>query len=218
MLLKKGFEGIHSDTDEEQESMNDSDSSDVSSSDTSESENEEAEVNTRENMETESEDNDGEVSQQVEEEEEDEDEVIKAIRRENQRQRDHPPIIHCEDFITDISFHPRNDILAVASIVGDVILYKYTNENNEVLSTLELHSKACRDVEFNENGDTLFSVAKDKGIMLSNMETGKLVAFYDDAHYVPIYCVRVINENMFATGDNKFTSETIYIPFYACRR
>lgn len=66
--------------------------------------------------------------------EESEDEVIKAIKRECERKNNHPPIIQCTDFVTDISFHPHNDILAVATIVGDVIFYKYSSEENTVLS------------------------------------------------------------------------------------
>lgn len=189
MIQKKGLESSHSeDTDEEEQNESDSDSSDVSMTDTSDDEIEEAAPENSVNDE----------SQNVEEEEEDE--VIKAIRRENQRQRDHPPVIQCEDFITDISFHPKNDILAVASIVGDVIFYKYSNDANEQINTLELHTKACRDIEFNEDGERLFSVSKDKSIMISNVETGKLISFFDGAHAAPIYRVSVVNENLIATG------------------
>lgn len=195
MITKKGLESSNSDDIEVEVIESDSDSSDVSMTDSSDEEDEIAE-----NLEdAASDENENETSSQNAEEEE-EDEVIKAIRRENQRQRDHPPVIHCEDFITDISFHPQADILAVALIVGDVAFYKYSNESNELLNTVELHTKACRDIEFSEDGAVLFSVAKDKSIMLSNVDTGKLISFYDNAHPAPIYCVSVINENLIATG------------------
>lgn len=71
-----------------------------------------------------------EAEPEVEDLAESEDEVIKAIKRECTRQSDHPPTITCEDFVTDISFHPHNNILAVATIVGDVLLYEYSNEEN----------------------------------------------------------------------------------------
>lgn len=189
MLQKKGIES--SSTEDDQNDENDSSSdSDVSITDTSDDEEEETQ-NFEETM------SDNENDDVTEEEE---DEVIKAIKRENQRQRDHPPVIHCEDFITDICFHPKNDILAVASIVGDVVFYKYTNEANELLNTLELHTKACRDVEFSEDGKLLFSAAKDKTVMISDVESGKLVSFFDNAHPAPIYRVFPINENLIATG------------------
>jgi hypothetical protein len=56
------------------------------------------------------------------EEEEEEDEVVKALRREREKCREHPPDIQSEDFIVDISFHPQRDIIAAATITGDVIL------------------------------------------------------------------------------------------------
>ncbi|RZC40826.1 WD40 domain containing protein [Asbolus verrucosus] len=149
-----------------------------------------------------SEENDDQTQNQDQDEEE-EDEVIKAIRNASEKKRDHPPVIHCEDFITDISFHPHEDFLAVANIVGDVTFYKYTNEETTVVRTLELHTKSCRDIEFSGDGKILYSVAKDKTIMLSDVESGKLVRFFDEAHEVPIYCLLVIDENLFATGDDE---------------
>lgn len=203
MIQKKGLEGSQSeDTDEEEQNESDSDSSDVSMTDSSEDEDVDEEEEAPENTVD---------DERQDAEEEEEDEVIKAIKRENQRQRDHPPVIQCEDFITDISFHPKNDILAVASIVGDVILYKYSNEANEQINSLELHTKACRDIEFNEDGERLFSVSKDKSIMISNVETGKLIRFFDDAHAAPIYRVSVVNENLIATGKVNFTQRHLFL-------
>lgn len=152
--------------------------------------------------------------------EEDEDELLKAIKRESMKVREHPPIIRCEDFITDISCHPQNNLIAVASMTGDAFFYKYTNDENILEKTLELHEDACRDVEFSKDGNSLFSVSKDKTIMISDVETGKLNRFYEHSHTVPIYCVRVFDENVFATGDDdgsvklwdlrQFSSKPIY--------
>lgn len=99
-------------------------------------------INEASDSSTESSDSDIEISEAEneaaedveEEEEEEEDEVIKAIKRECERKNDHPPVINCEDFITDISFHPSSDILAVASIGGDVLFYKYSTEENNLQS------------------------------------------------------------------------------------
>lgn len=178
---------------EENEIDSDSDDSDVSMSDSDENQ-----------REIESSNDEEEVNEDpVGEEEEEEDEVIKAIRSAAEKKRDHPPIIHCEDFITDISFHPERDLLAVATIVGDIVLYKYTNEENTIVRTFEVHTKACRDIEFSGDGKSLFSVSKDKNIMISDVESGKLVRFFDEAHEGPIYCLLVIDENIFATGKYK---------------
>lgn len=60
--------------------------------------------------------------------------------------------------------------------------YKFSNTETELVSTLELHLKACRDIEFNESGTTLFSTAKDLSIMLTDVETEKLTRLYENAH------------------------------------
>lgn len=95
-----------------------------------------------------------------EEEEDEEDEVVKAIKAEKTKPRDHPPAIKCEDFIVDISLHPAKNLIAIANIVGDILLYEYNNNETKLVNTLELHLKACRDVEFNDEGTILFSTAK----------------------------------------------------------
>ncbi|XP_018578500.1 WD repeat-containing protein 55 homolog [Anoplophora glabripennis] len=135
-------------------------------------------------------------------EENEEDETIKAIIRQCNKERNHPTPIECEDFITDISFHPHNNILAISNIIGDVLLYKYSIEENILISSLELHTKACRDIEFSCDGNTLFSTSKDKSVMISDVNSGKLERFYENCHEVPVYCLTIIDENMFSTGDD----------------
>ncbi len=135
---------------------------------------------------------------------EEEDDVVQAIIAATKTVRAHPPDIVTEEFIVDLSFHPNEDILAVGTITGDVIVYKYSNEENQLVSNIEVHTKAVRDIEFNWDGSTLFSVSKDKSIMMSDVNTGKLKRFYDNAHESPIYKIHVLCENLFATG-MKFT-------------
>ncbi|XP_030748099.1 WD repeat-containing protein 55 homolog [Sitophilus oryzae] len=153
-----------------------------------------------------SEESDESISDKKTEIEDDsEDEVIKAIKRECERKNNHPPVINCDDFITDICFHPVSDILAVGSILGDVIFYKYSTEENQEISRQELHTKACRDLEFSEDGKLLYTTSKDKSIMISDVESEKLIKFYENAHDCPIYCLSIIDESMFATGDDDGT-------------
>lgn len=127
--------------------------------------------------------------------------IITRIIAETKREQNHPPDIKTDDFVVDISFHPISDLVAVALITGDITLYKYSLAECSIVSTYETHTKACRDVEFSDDGDTLFSASKDKGIVLTDVATGKMVRFYDNAHEAPIYSLHVINENLFATGD-----------------
>ncbi|XP_014612590.1 PREDICTED: WD repeat-containing protein 55 homolog [Polistes canadensis] len=135
-------------------------------------------------------------------EDEEEDETVKAIIRSKQLHRSHPPTITLEDFIVDICFHPQNDMIAVANILGDVMLYKYTNEETELVSSIELHLKACRDIEFDHDGKILFSTAKDLSIMMTDVETEKLVRLYENAHEQPVYTMSILGEHTFATGDD----------------
>lgn len=60
--------------------------------------------------------------------------------------------------------------------------YKYNNEETNLVSTIELHLKACRDIEFSENGRILFSAGKDLCIGITDVETEKLTRLYEKAH------------------------------------
>lgn len=182
-------DGTSSDTDYDVSSETDSDSSDDGDGSTSETVN-----NTNKAP-----------ASHSENEEDEEDEIVKAIRKEREKCREHPPDIQSEDFVVDISFHPQKDIIAAATITGDVILHKYRNESTEVLNTLELHTKACRDIEFSKDGNILYSCSKDKSIMISDCNTGKLKQFYDNAHDNPLYCLLVMDENLLASGDDNGT-------------
>ncbi|CAH1117488.1 unnamed protein product [Phaedon cochleariae] len=201
MCEKKDPEGsLEESIAEEMDANSDStDSSDVSMSESSDSEDENEDITPTQNVD----DSQSDMEETLPEEEEDE--TIQAIRRESNHERDHPPIIQCEDFVTDISFHPHNDILAVASIVGDILIYKYSNVENTLTNTLEVHTKACRDIEFSHSGELLFSTSKDKSIMISDVESGKLMRFYESSHDVPVYCLTVIDEHLFSTGDDDGT-------------
>lgn len=189
MGLRKN--SITMEADENVESDSDSDVSMTSESDSSEKLSNESDTEMNEVQ------ND---STKQDEDSEEEDDLIKAIKQERDKRRDHPPNITCEDHIVDISFHPHENLLGVASITGDVLIYKYTNEENTLVDTHELHLKACRDIEFDSDGKILFSTAKDKAIMLTDVATGKLIRCYDNCHEVPIYCISVIDENVLASG------------------
>ncbi|EDV43251.1 uncharacterized protein Dana_GF18399 [Drosophila ananassae] len=133
------------------------------------------------------------------------DETVRAIIAAIKKPRSAPPEIKLEDFVTDISFHPERNIIALATIIGDVHLYEYANEGNKLIRTIEVHSKACRDVEFTEDGRNLLTCSKDKCVMVTDMETEKLKKLYETAHDDAINTLHVLNENLFATGDDAGT-------------
>ncbi|KOB76648.1 WD-repeat protein [Operophtera brumata] len=143
-----------------------------------------------------------EETNSMDDDDDDEDEVVKAIKAEKNKPRDHPPTILCDDFIVDISFHPSRNLIALGNISGDVLLYEYSNEETKLINTLELHLNAIRDVEFDDDGATLFSAAKDKSIMATDVETGKLKQCFESAHEEPVYRLLCLNNNKIVTGDD----------------
>lgn len=91
---------------------------------------------------------------------EDDDDVVKAIKTERNKKRDHPPTIVIDDSVVDICFHPGRDLIAIATMLGDVLIYEYTNDEVKLTRTHELHMKPCRAIEFNDEGTVMFTTAK----------------------------------------------------------
>ncbi|XP_055541992.1 WD repeat-containing protein 55 homolog [Wyeomyia smithii] len=135
-------------------------------------------------------------------EEMEQDEVVKAIITEIKKPRSKPPDIKTEDFVTDLCFHPQQDLLSVGTTTGDVFIYNYTNDECVLRDTHELHTKSVRDVEFSLDGDLMISTARDRAIMVTDVETGKLKMFWEDAHEEPVYTMGIIDDHTFATGDD----------------
>jgi len=73
--------------------------------------------------------------------------------------------------------HPFQNVMSIFCI-----RYKYNNEETNLVSTMELHLKACRDIEFSEDGRFLFSTGKDLCIAITDVETEKLIRLYEKAH------------------------------------
>ncbi|XP_053574577.1 LOW QUALITY PROTEIN: WD repeat-containing protein 55 [Bombina bombina] len=118
--------------------------------------------------------------------------------------RDTPEDICFEAAANTIAFHPSKDIIAVGDIDGDVFVYSYScmeGENKELWSSGH-HLKSCRDSAFSIDGQQLFTVSKDKSVHILNVEEGKLVKRISKAHDSAINSLLLIDENIFATGDD----------------
>ncbi|KAG9490932.1 hypothetical protein GDO78_006320 [Eleutherodactylus coqui] len=118
--------------------------------------------------------------------------------------RDTPMDITFEAAVNTIAFHPSQDILAAGDIDGDVFVYSYScveNGNKELWSSGH-HLKSCRDAAFSSDGQQLFTVSKDKSIHILNVEEGKLVKRITKAHDSALNSLLLIDENLFATGDD----------------
>lgn len=119
------------------------------------------------------------------------------------RVKDTPGDITFEAAVNTIAFHPTRDILAAGDVDGDVFVYSYScveDENKELWSSGH-HLKSCRDSAFSTDGQQLFTVSKDKSIHILNVEEGKLVKRITKAHDYALNSLLVIDENLFATGD-----------------
>lgn len=136
---------------------------------------------------------------------EDDDDVIAKILANTKTPRTHPPDINIDDYVVDLTFHPDQDILAAGTISGDALIYKYSVDGNVLVNTLELHVKAIRDIEFNYDGNVLFSASKDRSILLTDIESGKFIRCYEQAHEQPVTEMNVFDEHLFATGDDDGT-------------
>uniref|UniRef100_UPI00398E3F9C WD repeat-containing protein 55 n=1 Tax=Pristiophorus japonicus TaxID=55135 RepID=UPI00398E3F9C len=120
------------------------------------------------------------------------------------RLRETPEDITFEAIVNTIAFHPTRDIIAAGDVDGDVYVVSYSCEEsgNHMLWSSGQHLKSCRQLAFTQNGQELFTVSKDKSIHILNVESGKLVTRIPKAHSAAINSLKLIDENLFATGDD----------------
>lgn len=71
-----------------------------------------------------------------------------------------------------------------------------------MLLDLHHHKKACRALAFSKDGLYLFTASKDKSLQAVDMNTGGVAHAVNKAHKSPVYCMKVMNENLLATGDD----------------
>lgn len=114
-----------------------------------------------------------------------------------------PKQIIFESQVFDLTFHPKENLVAAGLLSGDVFCYKYSvEEKNELKFHSNHHNKSCRTLQFSENGDKLFTASLDKSIVSLDVETGKIVYQQEEAHDNPINRILRLNENLLASGDD----------------
>nr|XP_060628655.1 WD repeat-containing protein 55 [Anolis sagrei ordinatus] len=118
--------------------------------------------------------------------------------------RDTPEDISLEAAANTIAFHPSQDIIAAGDVDGDVYVYSYScfEGGNKELWSSGHHLKSCREVSFSHDGHKLYTASKDKSIHILNVEEGRLVTRFSKAHNFALNCLLVIDEHLFATGDD----------------
>merc|ERR1712126_370529 len=101
-----------------------------------------------------------------------EDELIKALKAAREKKvRNCPPDIKTQDNVSDLSFHPEEELVALGTIGGDLSVFRYSNEENVLKKKLKISKKNLRGVEFNESGCSLLTISKDKTFRIIDTET-----------------------------------------------
>jgi len=154
---------------------------------------------------------DDDTSDDEEEAEEEEEEIIEEVEIEDLRtvmgntSRQPKPVpssIPLEVSAVDLSCHPKEDLLAVANLDGELLLYTFScEEENELVHTVDVHKKACRVVQFTDDGSAIYTASKTGQVILTDTET-KQQKHKMNHHKCPIYCLVNINSNVIATGDD----------------
>ncbi|KAG0710174.1 WD repeat-containing protein 55 [Chionoecetes opilio] len=119
--------------------------------------------------------------------------------------REHPPDLRMDSMIMDVCFHPEADLLSVASIDGEVVIYRYNKEITEEMTRFSHHKMSCRSVCYNENGSLLYTTSKDKSLAVLDMGSSAVKQHIWEAHEAPISSFFLVDENMCATGDDEGT-------------
>jgi WD40 repeat protein len=105
------------------------------------------------------------------------DALIQALRKSKEkRDRQAPPeIVFENNEVVDISFHPNTNVIAAATMDGAITLFEYTNEANKEVGKLDIHKKAVRSLEFDANGERLFSASKDKSLKVTDVVSNECI-------------------------------------------
>ncbi|KAJ0055891.1 hypothetical protein NL108_014391 [Boleophthalmus pectinirostris] len=120
---------------------------------------------------------------------------------------DTPEDLRLEAIANSIALHPSRDVIVCGDVDGDVYAYEYscTEGQTRELWSSGHHMKSCRAVRFSADGQKLFSVSRDKAVHVLEAESGKLVTRIRGAHTAPINALKIIDENLLATGDDAGT-------------
>lgn len=117
---------------------------------------------------------------------------------------DSPADITFDTMLTDVRCHPSRDVVAVATIDGDVSVRSYALDGpSHELFLLKHHKAACRKLRFSADGTLLFTVSKDGSFCVLDVNTGAVSHHVQEAHENPIYSLCVIDDYLAATGDDE---------------
>lgn len=117
-----------------------------------------------------------------------------------------------EELPVGLSCHPSQNCFAAGFIDGSVALFSYAISEETSPQTVQItetwkrtHKAAVRKLRFSHNGDSVYSLTRNKAFTHWDTETGKKLRCIRVAHDSSPYSMHVINENQVATGDEDGT-------------
>jgi WD40 repeat protein len=111
-----------------------------------------------------------------------------------------PPNIYLDDNIMDIKFSPKHNVIATALVTGEVKLHVFTEESMENVVSFRHHQQSCRQVEFSDDGNFMYTGSTDQTIGI--VTNGQLLHQVKRAHDTPVNCIKYIDNNAcIVTGD-----------------
>jgi hypothetical protein len=114
-------------------------------------------------------------------------EMIVDLTNSDSEEEYQPEPIKFEDNIFDFAFHPKNDLVAVGLINGQVhwygkkkalsilhiikviLSYNYLNQDNRLCWNTSISKKSCRGVEFTDDGSRKITILTDKNGEWANL-------------------------------------------------
>ena len=93
------------------------------------------------------------------EDQEEEDSLIRALKAAKKpKDRTCPPDIRVSKRdLTDLVFHPQQNLIATALIDGEINVFEYSNEANHLRKKLKIHKQTVRSLDFTRDGKCLIS-------------------------------------------------------------
>jgi len=150
---------------------------------------------------TEDEDEDDGAAGGAKEPVDEEDELIKALKAAREKKvRNCPPDIKTADMVTDISFHPEQELVALAGMAGELAVFRYSNEENELKKKLKISKKNLRGVDFDESGDSVLTISKDKSLRILDTETWVVKSKFVKCHDSALYSLLCLDAHTAVTG------------------
>ncbi|XP_069950890.1 WD repeat-containing protein 55 homolog isoform X2 [Cherax quadricarinatus] len=132
-------------------------------------------------------------------------EEIFGVKPSIEAQREHPPDLEADSGIVDICFHPSVELLSTATMDGEVMIYRYSQDSVEEVARLSHHKKACRAVCYNDDGTVLYTISKDKSLAVIDTQNSAIRQHIKDAHESSVFSFLPIDEFMCASGDDDGT-------------